>query len=111
MKVLVTGANGMLGQDLCPILEDEDFDVIETDIHNLDITNLEQVVAVLNENAPDYVVHCAAYTNVDNAPNNISKVYQINMLGPLNLTICAKYHNAKVIHISTDFVFDGLKNK
>jgi dTDP-4-dehydrorhamnose reductase len=46
MKVLVTGANGMLGQDLCPILEDEDFDVIETDIHNLDITNLEQVEKV-----------------------------------------------------------------
>ena len=67
MKVLVTGANGMLGQDLCPILEDEDFDVIETDIHNLDITNIEAVENVLSQEQPDYVIHCAAYTNVDKA--------------------------------------------
>ena len=46
MKVLVTGANGMLGQDLCPILEDEGYEVIETDIHNLDITNEKQVFSV-----------------------------------------------------------------
>ena len=48
MKVLVTGAKGMLGQDLCPILEDNGYDVIETDIHNLDITNLENVTNIIN---------------------------------------------------------------
>ena len=65
-KILVTGANGMLGQDLCPILEDNGFEVVETDINTLDITNSEMVSKVLGENKPDIVIHCAAYTNVDN---------------------------------------------
>ena len=67
MKVLVTGAKGMLGQDLCPILEDEGYEVIETDIHNLDITKLSNVKEFLEKEKPDFVIHCAAYTNVDKA--------------------------------------------
>ena len=62
MKVLVTGAKGMLGQDLCPIFEDTGAFVIETDVDTLDITNHEQVKQVLSDIRPDLVVHCAAYT-------------------------------------------------
>ena len=67
MRVLVTGANGMLGQDLCPILEDNGYDVIETDIHNLDITDYSACKAFFSKEKPDFVIHCAAYTNVDKA--------------------------------------------
>lgn len=73
MKILVTGANGMLGQDLCPMLEDTDFvdEVIETDVDTLDITNEIQVNKVLKETMPDVVIHCAAYTNVDKAEDDL----------------------------------------
>ena len=64
-KILVTGANGMLGQDLCPILEDNGFEVVETDINTLDITNSEMLSKVLGEYIPDIVIHCSAFTNVD----------------------------------------------
>ena len=57
MKILVTGANGMLGQDLCPILEDDEFDVIETDIHNMDFTDIKQVEKVLKENNATYIIN------------------------------------------------------
>ena len=67
MKILVTGANGMLGQDLCPILEDEGHEVIETDVNDLDITDKNMVEKVLKEHKPEVVIHCAAYTNVDKA--------------------------------------------
>lgn len=109
MKILVTGANGMLGQDLCPMLEDEDFEVIETDIHNLDITNLKQVEDVLKKESPDFVIHCAAYTNVDKAEEEKDLANKINVVGTENLAkVCAK-NKITLVYISTDYVFDGKK--
>ena len=109
MKVLVTGANGMLGQDLCPILEDEDFEVIETDVHNLDITNLNQVKDVLEKEKPDFVIHCAAYTNVDKAEEEKDLANKINILGTENIAkICGK-NEITLVYISTDYIFDGEK--
>ena len=91
MKVLVTGANGMLGQDLCSILEDEDFDVIETDVHNLDVTDLKRVEKVLTAEMPDYVVHCAAYTNVDKAEEDSESAFNLNAQATKNIVdICKK---------------------
>ena len=108
-SVLVTGANGMLGQDLCPILEDEGYDVIETDIDTLDITNFDQVEKVLTLEKPDYVIHCAAYTNVDGAEENLELATKINVNGTENIAkVCAK-NDIKLIYISTDYVFDGTK--
>ena len=109
MKVLVTGANGMLGQDLCPILEDEDFVVVETDIHNLDITDLSCVEKVLDEEKPDYVIHCAAYTNVDKAEEDKETAHKINVLGTANLAKVCKDLDITLVYISTDYVFDGTK--
>ena len=108
-KVLVTGANGMLGQDLCPILEDNGFDVIETDIHNLDITQEDAVYKFLQETKPDYVIHCAAYTNVDKAEEDIETATKINVLGSENLAKACQKIDATMICISTDYVFDGTK--
>ena len=109
MKILVTGANGMLGQDICPILEDEGFDVIETDIHNFDITNVEQVKSFLLEHKPEYVVHCAAYTNVDKAEEEKELAFKINYEGTKNIATVCKEQDITLIYISTDYVFDGEK--
>lgn len=105
--VLVTGANGMLGQDLVQILRDAGYQVIETDIHNLDIIDLSQVEMVLMNYKPDYVVHCAAYTNVDKAEEDVETARLINSVGTENVAkICAKI-NCALVYISTDYVFDG----
>ena len=113
MKILVTGANGMLGQDLCPILEDADFvdEVFETDIENLDITNERQVKRVLKEKNPDVIIHCGAYTNVDKAESDVDNARKINVTGTENLAKASKSIGATFIFISTDYVFDGKKNK
>ena len=106
-KVLVTGANGMLGQDLCPIFQDAGYEVIETDIHNLDITSLSMVETVLSEEKPDFVVHCAAYTNVDKAEDDLETASRINALGSENLAkICGKL-GITLVYVSTDYVFAG----
>ena len=109
MKVLVTGADGMLGQDLCSILEDEDFDVVETDIDNLDVTDLKQVEKVLTAEKPDYVVHCAAYTNVDKAEEDKETAFKLNADATKNIVEVCKKIDATLIYISTDYVFDGEK--
>ncbi|MBQ8168684.1 dTDP-4-dehydrorhamnose reductase [bacterium] len=107
MKILVTGANGMLGQDLCPILEDVGAYVIETDVDNLDITNSEMTNAVINDVKPDLVIHCAAYTNVDKAEEDLETAKKINVTGTENLAkTCAKF-DIPLVYISTDYVFDG----
>lgn len=106
-KVLVTGANGMLGKDLCPLLAIEDYNVIETDINNLDITNIEQVDNVLKTEKPEIVIHCAAYTNVDNAEEDLETARLINFKGTENLAkVCANI-NAILVYVSTDYVFSG----
>lgn len=109
MKILVTGANGMLGQDLCPILEDEGYEVIETDINSLDITNLKNVKNVLEKEKPGYVIHCAAYTNVDSAEENLETATNINVKGTENIARICGENNITIIYISTDYVFDGSK--
>ena len=109
MKVLVTGANGMLGQDLCPILEDVGFYVIETDINTLDITHFEEAENILTANHPDMVIHCAAYTNVDKAEEDLKTATKINVTGTENIAkICGKL-DIPIVYISTDYVFDGAK--
>ena len=111
MKILVTGAQGMLGQDLCPILEDEGYEVVETDVDTLDITNFEQVKKVLAYENPDIVIHCAAYTNVDKAEEEPEKAALINALGTENIAkICAE-NDITLVYISTDYVFDGEKKE
>lgn len=107
MKVLVTGANGMLGQDLCPILESNGYSVVKTDIDNLDITNAKMVDDVLTSENPDIVIHCAAYTNVDKAEEDISAARLINSTGTENIAkVCAKL-NSTLVYVSTDYVFEG----
>jgi len=113
MKILVTGAKGMLGQDLCPILEDMEFvdNVVETDIDILDITNEMQVRKFIKQERPDIVIHCAAYTNVDNAETEADIAEKINVQGTKNVAKACKSVDATIVLISTDYVFDGTKGK
>ena len=110
-KVLVTGANGMLGQDLCPILEDNGYDVFETDVNILDITKPDNIDEVFTSQKPDIVIHCAAYTNVDKAEEDIDNARLINAKGTENIAKACKKYNATMVYISTDYVFDGGINK
>lgn len=109
MKALVTGAKGMLGQDLCPILEDNGFEVIETDIHNLDIT--KDCTEFITSEKPDIVIHCAAYTNVDKAEEDLENAKLINVIGTENIAKACAKADATMVYISTDYVFDGTKNE
>lgn len=107
MKILVTGAKGMLGQDLCPILEDEGYEVIETDVDSLDITKEEDVNNALLQMQPNVVIHCAAYTNVDKAEEEPDLARLINVKGTENLANVCKKMDIPLVLISTDYVFDG----
>ena len=107
MSILVTGANGMLGQDLCPILEDAGYEVVETDVDTLDITNAEQIQEVLSKTMPEIVIHCAAYTNVDKAEEDLKTAELINVTGTENLAETCGKLGITLVYISTDYVFGG----
>lgn len=106
-KILITGANGMLGQDLCPILEQNGYEVIKTDVDTLDITDLSMVKSVLEDKKPDIVVHCAAYTNVDKAEEDLQTAQKINVTGTGNIAKVCADNDIILVYISTDYVFDG----
>lgn len=108
-RILVTGANGMLARDLCPMLEDADFEVIETTRNELDVTDELQVRRVISDVKPDYVIHCAAYTNVDKAEEEPEIADLINAKSAEYIAKACNSNNAVMIYISTDYVFDGTK--
>ena len=109
MKVLLTGANGQLGhcfQDVFP----SDWSIITANRQQLDITDFNAVEAYIANHRPDAIVNAAAYTAVDRAEDEYELAYKVNVIGAENLAILAKKYHAKLIHISTDYVFDGNKN-
>ena len=110
-KILVTGAYGMLGQDLCPILEDNGYDVVETDVDIMDITNPESIKKTFSTEKPDIVIHCAAYTNVDKAEGELETARLINSKGTENIAKACSKINPTMVYISTDYVFSGNGNK
>lgn len=110
-NVLVTGGNGQLAlciKDLS--IKRDEFNFIFVDIQELDITNQGDVSAFFSEKNIAFCVNCAAYTAVDQAENDLERAFEVNAVGPKNLAlVCAEY-NAVLIHISTDFVFDGMQS-
>ncbi|GGG01048.1 NAD(P)-dependent oxidoreductase [Paenibacillus albidus] len=108
MKVLVTGAAGQLGQDVVLLLQKHGHEVLGCDRREMDITNLEQCTQVVGEFAPDTVVHCAAHTAVDAAESDVDTAYLINAVGSRNVALAAEKAGAKLVYISTDYVFDGM---
>lgn len=108
MRVLVTGAEGQLGQDVVKALKSQGIDFLGADKDKMDITLTDMVHQVFEEYNPDVVVHCAAYTAVDKAETEKELCYNINVIGTRNLAMNCKKFNAKMVYISTDYVFDGL---
>ncbi|MBR6489572.1 MAG: dTDP-4-dehydrorhamnose reductase [Muribaculaceae bacterium] len=107
-NILITGANGQLGREMRKVLDDDIFvNAIYTDVEELDITDAEAIENCVTSNQVDYIVNCAAYTAVDAAESNVELCTKLNMEAPTLLAQAAHKHNAKLIHISTDYVFDG----
>ena len=108
MRILVTGANGQLGNCLRKTFSnDKDLEVVYTDVQDLDITDREEVDHFIRENNFDFIVNCAAYTAVDRAETDDLKAAAINTVAVGNIAQAAAKHRVKVIHISTDYVFNG----
>lgn len=127
MKVFVTGVGGQLGHDCVNELECREYEVVGSDVQptysgikdgsavvsapyiQLDITDKDEVKRVLEEIKPAAIIHCAAWTNVDGAESlvNQEQVYDINALGTQNIAEAVKEIDAKMVYISTDYVFDG----
>lgn len=120
MKILITGSNGQLGNELQKIVatgtaeigsvseEIKNSEVFAMDVDTLDITNLEQVKRVLNEIKPNVIINCAAATNVDGCEANQDLAFKINSLGPRNLAMVCEEIGAKIVQVSTDYVFSGV---
>ena len=108
MKVLVTGVKGQLGYDVVKELEKRGIEAVGVDIEEMDITDAASVDAVIKGAAPDAVIHCAAYTAVDAAEDNVEICRKVNADGPRNIALVCKELDIKMIQISTDYVFDGL---
>jgi len=113
IKVLVTGGNGQLATCIKDVENQHaDLNVIYTDYLELDISDLNQVISFFKTNKDiNYCVNCAAYTAVDQAEKDKEKAFEINTLGAKNLALACLQNNVVLIHISTDFVFDGEKQE
>ncbi len=110
-KILITGANGQLGNEMRRVaLGMPNCEFLFTDVAELDITDASAVVSFVKSNSIDIVVNCAAYTNVDKAEDDIITAERINSDAVGNLAVACKEHGAMLVHVSTDYVFDGTNN-
>lgn len=108
MKILVTGSNGQLGQKIRNnAVSFSGFECIFTDIIQLNISSETEIDSFFALNKPDILINCAAYTAVDRAEEDRENAFLVNSLAPELLAIACKKHNTKLIHTSTDYVFDG----
>lgn len=112
-KILVTGCNGQLGRAIRKEYENDQVEFINTDVVegdgvvSLDITDIHAVLKLVEETKPEVIINCAAHTNVDKCEQQWDLAYKINAIGPRNLSIAATRTGAKMIHVSTDYVFEG----
>lgn len=116
INILVTGSKGQLGSELRAVAEDQTFDTQDfklfyTDRSNLDITDEKSLKVYCDQNSIEVIINCAAYTAVDKAESDEAAAYAINHLATRALASLAKERAIKLIHISTDYVFDGSNYK
>jgi dTDP-4-dehydrorhamnose reductase len=108
VKILITGSKGQLGTDSVAILR-EAHDVLAMGRSDLDITDPVAVERVVGGFRPAVILNCAAYTRVDDCEGERALAFAVNVTGPHNLALCTQKYGGKLIHISTDYVFDGTK--
>lgn len=112
-KILVTGCNGQLGRAIRAEYAKEEVTFVNTDVAEgegvkaLDIADIDAVLALVRKEQPQVIINCAAHTNVDACETQWDAAYRINAIGPRNLAIAAAAVDAKLIHVSTDYVFEG----
>ena len=106
MKTLITGANGMLGRRLVEVFQTQG-PTHGFDLPDLDITDLEQVRRAVARVEPDWIVHAAAFTRVDEAEEKIEEVYRANAQGTRNIALATAENGSKLVYFSSDYVFDG----
>jgi dTDP-4-dehydrorhamnose reductase len=123
MKILITGSRGQVGSQLITILnrgmseigdipkEIKNAEIVGKSSQQLDITDFNKVKNLIREIKPDVVINAAAYTNVDDCETNQEKAFNVNAIGAKNLAIVCEDINAKLVHISTDYVFNGIGSK
>ena len=107
MKVLVTGAKGQLGYDVMNELAKRGYEGIGVDVQEMDITDAQAVDRVITESGADKVIHCAAYTAVDAAEDNVDLCRKVNAQGTENIAKVCKKLDIPMLYLSTDYVFDG----
>ena len=105
-KIWITGAKGHIGTALIDLLEGVEYQLLPTDINEVDITKIDEVTQFVHVNRPDVVINCAGLTDVQECENNVDEAYRVNAIGVRNVALAANEVNAKVIQISTDDVFD-----
>ncbi len=105
-KIWITGAEGHIGTALIDLLEGVEYQLLRTDINEVDITKIDEVTQFVHVNRPDVVINCAGLTDVQECENNVDEAYRVNAIGVRNVALAANEVNAKVIQISTDDVFD-----
>lgn len=111
-KVIITGCNGQLGRALNQVYaKSSEVECINTDVAELDITDIDAVLQLVREVKPYAIINCAAHTAVDLCETEVDSAYRINAIGPRNLSIAATETNAKMIQVSTDYVFSGDGNR
>ena len=104
-KIWITGAEGHIGTALLDLLEGVEYQLLPTDIEEVDITKIDEVTQFVHVNRPDVVINCAGLTDVQECENNVDEAYRVNAIGVRNVALAANEVNAKVIQISTDDVF------
>ncbi|HEX7170686.1 MAG TPA: dTDP-4-dehydrorhamnose reductase [Rubrobacter sp.] len=107
MRILLTGAGGQLGLELAGILPDRGHEVVALDRLALDVADPEAVEGAIDEHTPEIVVNAAAYTNVDGCEEAMDLAYSVNALGPRNLAQACERRGCGLLHVSTNYVFDG----
>ena len=109
-KMIITGCNGQLGREMNRLYAgNTDIELVNTDVDELDITSIDAVMKLAKEVNPYAIINCAAYTAVDACETNQDIAFKVNTIGPRNLAIAARETGAKLLHVSTDYVFDGTK--
>lgn len=107
-KIIVTGCNGQLGRAINQMYAgNTDIELVNTDVQELDITSIDKTMALVREVKPYAIINCAAHTAVDACETDVDNAYKINAIGPRNLSIASREVGAKLVHISTDYVFAG----
>jgi dTDP-4-dehydrorhamnose reductase len=107
LRVLVTGSGGQLGRELAELLPGLGHDVVALSRKELDVADRGSVERAVGEAAPDVVVNAAAYTNVDGCETETERAYAVNALGPRNLAVACGERGCALVHVSTNYVFDG----